>query len=252
MMPARTQSPATCGCRGAAWPRCWQRAFAGQAGRGGVERGQRGVDAAAAGGVGVGVGEVRHQRDLAHLRQRVQPRPCGAKGLRAKAQAVHAAVELEEHPVRQLSLVRRQPVDLLAAVHRVPEVQARAQLQVARLEHAFEQQHRAAPAQRAHALGLGQVEQREAVGAAQAVVGALDAVAVGVGLDHGPDAGIRRAFTHPCQVVQEGVAVDQRFDRSRHRAILPCETRAITRRASLDRGDGPARAAYGDTSLRRA
>jgi hypothetical protein len=51
----------------------------------------------------------------------------------------------------------------------VPQVQARAQLQVARLEHAFEQQDRPAPAQRAHALGLGQVQQRKAVGAAQAV-----------------------------------------------------------------------------------
>ncbi len=65
-------------------------------------------------------------------------------------------------------LVRRQPVDLRLVVHRVPQVQARAQLEVARLEAAFEQQHRAAPAQRAHALGFGEVEQRKAVGAAQA------------------------------------------------------------------------------------
>ena len=44
-------------------------------------------------------------------------------------------------------LVRGQPVDLRLAVHRVPQVQARAQLEVARLEAALEQQHRAAPAQ---------------------------------------------------------------------------------------------------------
>jgi hypothetical protein len=56
-----------------------------------------------------------------------------------------------------------------SAVHRVPQVQARAQLQVARLEAAFQQQDRPAPAQRAHAFGLGQVEQRKAVGAAQPV-----------------------------------------------------------------------------------
>ena len=91
-----------------------------------------------------------------------------------------------------VGLVRGQPVDLLVAVHHVPQVQARAQLQVARLEAALEQQHRAAPAERAHALGLGQVEQREAVGAAQAVEDALDAVAVGVGLDHRPDPGVGR------------------------------------------------------------
>ena len=38
-------------------------------------------------------------------------------------------------------------------------------LEVARLEAAFEQQDRAAPAERAHPLGFGEVEQREAVGA---------------------------------------------------------------------------------------
>jgi hypothetical protein len=57
----------------------------------------------------------------------------------------------------------------------VPQVQARAQLQVARLEHAFQQQDGAAPVQRAQALGLGQVEQRKAVGAAQGS-NTLDAV----------------------------------------------------------------------------
>ncbi len=78
------------------------------------------------------------------------------------------AVHLQEDAVRLVRLVRGQPVDLLVAVHHMPEVQARAQLEVARLEAALEQQDGAAPAQRAQPLGLGQVEQREAVGRAQA------------------------------------------------------------------------------------
>ena len=98
--------------------------------------------------------------------------------------------------MRLVRLVRSEPVDLLGAVHHVPQVQARAQLQIARLEHAFEQQDGAAPAQSAHTFGLGQVQQREAVGAAQAVEGAFDAVAVGICLDHRPHPRIGRQ--HAC------------------------------------------------------
>ena len=111
--------------------------------------------------------------------------------------------------MRLQGLVGREHVDLLVAVHRVPEVEPRAQLEVARLEHALEQQHRPAPAQRAHALRLGQVEQREAVGTAQPLVDALDAVAVGIGLDHRPDAGIERIAAHALEVVAQGIGVDR-------------------------------------------
>jgi hypothetical protein len=133
-----------------------------------------------------------------------------------RAQPVHARVELEEHMVRRVRLVHGQPVDLLVAVHRVPQPQARAQLQVARLEHALQQQDGAAPAQGAHTLGLGQVEQREAVGAAQALVHALDAVAVGVGLDDGPQARAGRGGAQAPQVVAQGVGVDGGLDRTGH------------------------------------
>ena len=59
------------------------------------------------------------------------------------------------------------------SLHDVPQLQARAGLEVAPLEAAFEQQDRAAPAEVAHALGLGDVEQREAVGARAARRNAL-------------------------------------------------------------------------------
>ncbi|MNT01055.1 hypothetical protein D3C72_1355060 [compost metagenome] len=98
----------------------------------------------------------------------------------------------------------------------MPQVQARAQLQVARVEHAFEQQHGAAPAQRAHALGLGQVEQREAVGAAQAFEDTLDAVPVGVGLDHGPDTGVDGRAAGAVEVVAQGGGVDGGENGARH------------------------------------
>ena len=133
-----------------------------------------------------------------------------------EAEPVHAAVHLQEDAVRRVRLVRGQHVDLLVAVHHVPQVQARAQLQVARLEAAFEQQDRAAPAERAHALGLVQVEQREAVGAAQPGEDALDAVAVGIGLDDRPDPASGAARAGARRLCASASVWISGFDRARH------------------------------------
>ena len=189
-----------------------QGALAAEVGGGGLE--QRHLVGNALGAIGVA--EVGHVRDFFHLRQGLQARPGRAVGLWGKAQAVHAAVELQEHAVALLGFVRSQPVDLFAAMHRVPELQARAQLQVARLEHAFEQEDGAAPTQRAHAAGLVHVEQGKAVGAAHAVKTALDAVAVGVGFDHRPEAGVGRGLARPGLVVAQGVEVNGGEDRAWH------------------------------------
>jgi hypothetical protein len=112
--------------------------------------------------------------------------------------------------------VHREHVDLLVAMHRVPQPQARAQLEVTRLEHAFEQKDRAAPAERAHPLGLLQVQQRETVGAAQRVEHALDPVAIGIGLDHGPDLRVARGTAQARQVVAQGGQVDRGADGAGH------------------------------------
>ena len=118
--------------------------------------------------------------------------------------------------MRHIGLVRGQHVDLLLAVHRVPQVQARTQFEVTLLEHAFEQQDGAAPTERAHALRLVQVEQGKAIGAAQAFIGAFDAVAIGIGLDDGPDARLRCSATCARQVVGEGFGMDAGLDRTGH------------------------------------
>jgi hypothetical protein len=182
---------------------------------------------------------VRHQRDLVDLRQGIQARPRGAEGVGAEAEPVHAAVQLQEHPLRGLGLVRCEPVDLLLAVHGVPQAQARAQLEVACFEAAFEQQHRTAPAEGADALGFIEVEQRKAVGAAQAVEGTFDAVAVGVGLDDGPHPCVGRVFAGQPQVVREGAGVDQRFDRAGHgNSFTRCDSASVTRHAFAMRKQG--------------
>jgi hypothetical protein len=98
--------------------------------------------------------------------------------------------------------------------------QARAQLQVARIEAAFQQQDRSAPAQCADPLGLQQVQQRETVGTAQRVVHPLDPVAVGVGLDHRPDLRVRRRLLDAPQVVAQGVGMDGGKNGTRHERQL--------------------------------
>jgi hypothetical protein len=68
----------------------------------------------------------------------------------------------------------------------------------------------------AHALGLGQVEQGKAVGAAQAFIRALDAVAVGVGLDDGPQARAWGGGAQARQVVAQRAGVDGGLDGAGH------------------------------------
>ena len=164
----------------------------------------------------VGVAEVRHERNLIHLGQGVQARPGRAKALRRKAQPVHAGVHFEEDPVRLVRLVQRQHVDLFVAMHRVPQVQPRAQLQVARLKSAFEQQYGAAPAQGAHALGFAQVQQGKAIGPTQTFKHPLDAMAIRIRLDHGPGLGIGCGLPGTAQVMAQGCGVDAGLDGAGH------------------------------------
>ena len=193
-----------------------QAAFARQIARGGGEGLELVRDAIGAEARAVGIAEMRHQRDLVDLGQGVESGPGRAQGRRPEAEPVHARIHLEEHPVRLVRLVRGQPVDLLLAVHHMPEVQARAELEIARLETALEQQDRAAPVQRAQPLGLGQVEQRKAVGGAQRGKDPFQAMAIGVGLDHGPQARVGGGALQALEVVAQGAKVDGGKYRARH------------------------------------
>ena len=164
----------------------------------------------------VGIAEMRHERDLVDLRQRVETGPGGAETFGRKPQPVHATVHLEEDALRHVGLVRGQHVDLRIAMHRMPEVETRTEFEVACLEHAFEQQDRPPPAQRPHALGFVQIEQRETVGTAETVEHALDAVTVGVGLDDGPHARVERRAPDALQVVAQRAGMDGGEDGAWH------------------------------------
>jgi hypothetical protein len=107
-------------------------------------------------------------------------------------------------------------MSICSTMHRVPQVQTRAQLQVARLKNAFEQQNRTAPAQSTHPFSLGQVQQGETIGAAQTLKHPLDAMAIRIGLDHRPGLSIGCGLTGAGQIVAQGVGVDGGLDRTGH------------------------------------
>ena len=167
----------------------------------------------------VRIAEMRHQRNFVNLGQCAEPGPGVAVTLGHKAQAVHTRVHFQKNAVRHLRFMGSQHVDLFVAMHHMPQPQAGAQLQVTRFKTAFQQQDGAAPVQRTQALCFGQVQQRKAVSTAQTIKRPLDAVAIGVGLDDGPHAGIRSGCADAGQVVGQCGRVDGGKNRARHKAV---------------------------------
>ena len=189
MMPGRTQSPRPrpAARRSAASRRCWQ-----------IERspGRSRVaasNAASAGSTlrlvgGIGVGEVRHQRDLVDLRQRSRRSHARAIGARARSRAGSCRCSSSG---RRGAAGRScaPPADRSAPRSGRRARGAGASRSRDRAPSKQPSSSRIGPRQPSsrNALGLGEVEQREAVGALQRGVDVGDAVAVGVGLDDRPD-----------------------------------------------------------------
>ncbi|CFW36991.1 Uncharacterised protein [Bordetella pertussis] len=160
--------------------------------------------------------------------QLLRARVGGPIGVRRETQPVHAAVELY-HDVDAARQPRmRQHVELLARMHGGGEMIAVDDFQVGRLEEAFEQQDRAAPARFAAAHGLLQVQHGQALGRRETGHRLFDAMAVGIGLDDRPDGG-RRAVrlgrhviemtTHGGKVVPQGGLGDRSKYGTRHDEI---------------------------------
>jgi len=104
----------------------------------------------------------------------------------------------------------------LVAMHGVPNAQARAQLQIAQLKHAFQQQDGAAPVQAAQAQGLFQLQHRKAISRTQAFKRAFNAMAVGIGLGHAHQLGVWRCAAHALQVVANRLGMDGGKNGARH------------------------------------
>ena len=63
---------------------------------------------------------------------------------------------------------------------------------------------------------LGQIQQGETIGGPEGIEHALDAVAVGIGLDHRPHAGIEGRAPRPVEVVAQCIGMDGGEDGTRH------------------------------------
>ncbi|MCY1241562.1 hypothetical protein D9M72_544700 [compost metagenome] len=154
--------------------------------------------------------------DTAHTGHGAGALPGGAVLGRMEAEPVHAGVQLELDRQRTPGTRAFQHAQLFVAVDRGGQPVLLDQGDVLRLEKAFQQQDGALPAQVAQQHGFVQVQQAEAVGAAQRGKDAADAVAVGIGLDHGPDARVRRAAADDVQVIGQRGLVDDGVDGSWH------------------------------------
>ena len=118
--------------------------------------------------------------------------------------------------MRPIGLVRGQQVDLCIVMDNVPQIQARAGFQIARLEDPLQQQDRATPAQAAHAFGFAQVQQVNTVRSTQALAGPLDAVTIRIGLDDSPQFCALGQLAHAPEVLAQGVNVDGGANRAWH------------------------------------
>ena len=175
--------------------------------------------------VAIGIAEVGDEGNFIHLGQLVQACPGRSEAHRGKSQAVHSTVQFDEYSMRDLCFVAAEHVDLFIAMHGVPQVQTRAEFQIAGFKHTFQKQHRPAPTQGPYALRLVQVQQSKAIGGTQAFEHTFDAMAIGVGFDHRPDAGIGGSKAHALQVMTQRVGVNKGVYRAGHGQY--CGTRVI-------------------------
>ncbi len=170
------------------------------------------IDAARA----VGIGKMRHVDDGADAGNGAGMLPGRTVRGRREAQAAHARVDLQLDTHRPLQARQLQHAQLLLAMDGGGQSVLLDQRQVFRLEEALEQQDRPLPAQLAQPDGLVQIEQAEAVGLAQPLIGTLDAVAICVGLDDRPDARVRGVAANHLEIVGECGAVDDGLNGSWH------------------------------------
>ena len=152
----------------------------------------------------IGAGEMGHLADRAQhalLLQKLGALEGRRIGRRAETQPVHAAVQLE-HDVHLARQARpRQHVELLAVMHAGAQVIAVDDVQVGGFEETLQQQDRTAPAGLAAAHRLVQVQHRQPLRRGEPRHRLFDAVAVGIGLDDGPD-GRRQALGRRGRLIQ--------------------------------------------------
>ncbi len=164
----------------------------------------------------VGVGEMRHQRDGADPGVQAQGVVHRPQLVHAEAEAVHAAVDLEVDVELRRQVHVLDQLDLVGVVDHRRELVLEQQVHVERLEETLQHQDRLRHPGQAQAHRLLEIQHRAAVGIRQGARRALQAVAVGVGLQHRPDLRLAGGFARQFQVVAQGGRLDDGTDRARH------------------------------------
>jgi hypothetical protein len=168
----------------------------------------------------IGVGKMGHQADRARVRPGTQAGQCRNGAIRRDAEPVHARIDLEKQRDARRRRQRRrfEPVQLFHRVHHHRQAVGGDLRQILRAEEPFQQQDGLADACLAQSHGVFQVQQCESVGhAAQPARDAHDAVAVRVGLDHGPDLRATCELATQLMVVAQRIEIDARMNRAKQR-----------------------------------
>ena len=164
----------------------------------------------------VGVGEMRHQRDLADSLHCPRPFPGGPEALRRITEPVHAAVHFQLNIDRLREPGHFQHPQLFVAMHRRGQAVAIDHVDIRRTEKAFQQQDGPRPTEFTQLNRFFEVEKTEAVGCAQSGERSRHAVAIRIGLDHGPYFGFRRVTACDGKIAGECGGVDRGGYGARH------------------------------------
>ena len=134
------------------------------------------------------IGKMRHQRHFADVVQRPQLLPDGMNAIRHKTEAIHPAVNLDVDIQRRVEFGLLKRLNLPVTVHAGGQAVLIEQRQLIGVEETLQHQNRPFPAVLAEQDRLFKVEHREAISAAQRAPDARQAVTIGVGFHHRPQA----------------------------------------------------------------
>ncbi len=156
----------------------------------------------------VGVGEVRHQGDVAHLRYGAQPRMGLGKRRRHEAEPIHPRVHFQVNIDGSCQASLFQQRNLFKCMDGAVDAVLRQHVRVSRVKNTLKQQYRFCPSHLTQTYGAVRLDQSKAVGSGKTAHAALEPVAIGIGLDHCPHQRAGRAGPRARQVVLHGIEVD--------------------------------------------
>ena len=162
------------------------------------------------------IGKMGHELDAAHRRHRAQPLVGLAPDSRLEAEPVHAGIHLQMHVQRSVQPFPFQHRQLLGAMYGQLKTVFGDSADVLRVKESFQQDNRFGPARFAQFDRIFDFDQRQPVSRGKGFRGAMQAMAVGIGLDDAPGFGSGDSGTDDLQVVLQCSGIDDGNEGSRH------------------------------------